>query len=244
MDRVEVGERDRLDNRLGEKDVETRRVSDEESKKEVSAMLKEYDVYLSDRDDERLPPELEIYSGYRTNLRSPNPPLQPTLHPHAMDISSVRFRPVPVTAQAEMTSTQGHPRPNLPKMGKVNIGTSGVGFDVCREEEREREGRKREKFLRERKEFQKQRNAVSMRLNIDDLTNRGIEATIKEMDKEMNELKRKMREVTKTERNGDEAWGQKDKDSDRRRRENSGSDQKVRRVSQERVRARSRNKGG
>jgi len=37
-----------------------------------------------------------------------------------MDTSNVRFRPEPVTAQAEMTSTYGHPRPNLPVMGRMN----------------------------------------------------------------------------------------------------------------------------
>jgi len=38
-----------------------------------------------------------------------------------MDIYSVRFRPVPALAQAEMTSTYGHPRLNWPEMAKVNI---------------------------------------------------------------------------------------------------------------------------
>jgi len=37
-----------------------------------------------------------------------------------MDISSVRFQPVPEMAQAEMTSTYGHPRLNRPETAKVN----------------------------------------------------------------------------------------------------------------------------
>jgi len=37
-----------------------------------------------------------------------------------MDIPSVCFQPVPVKAQAEMTSTYGHPRLNWPVMAKVN----------------------------------------------------------------------------------------------------------------------------
>jgi len=53
-------------------------------------------------------------------------------------------------------------------------------------------------------------------------------------------LKNKMRELTKTEREGDRARGQKDRKSDRRRRDISGSAQEGRRVSQERVRAGSR----
>jgi len=74
---------------------------------------------LSDRDEERSPPQLEIASGYRPTILSPTL-FHPTFFPHAMDISSVRFRPVPVMAQAEMTSTYGHPWLNLPEMGKVN----------------------------------------------------------------------------------------------------------------------------
>jgi len=83
-------------------------------------------------------------------------------------------------------------------MGKVNIGTRSVGFDVSRKQEREKRGTRR-------------------RLHMDDLTNRGIEVTIEEMEKEMSELKRKMREFTKTEREGEKARGQKVKEIDRRR---------------------------
>jgi len=107
-------------NWLREKDGKTQRVSDGETEKEVSAMLREHDMGLSDRDDERSPPKLEIASGYRATLLSPTSTSQPTLLPHTMDISSVRFRTVPVMAQAEMTSTHGHPRLNLPDWGKVN----------------------------------------------------------------------------------------------------------------------------
>jgi len=37
-----------------------------------------------------------------------------------MDISSVHLRPVPVTAQAVMTLTHGHPRLTWPVVDKVN----------------------------------------------------------------------------------------------------------------------------
>jgi len=89
-------------------------------------MLEGYDMGLSDRDDERSPPKLEIPFGYRPTILSPAL-FHPTLSPHAMDISSVRFRPVPVMAQAEMTSTHGHPRLNLPQWGKVNISSFVTG---------------------------------------------------------------------------------------------------------------------
>jgi len=114
MDRVEDIDRDRERDRLGERDVNTQRVSEAEAEKEVSAMLKDYDLGGSDRDYERSPPKLELVSEYRHPHHSP-PASQPAHHhpppPHllAMDISSVRFRPVSVMAQAEMTSTYGHP---------------------------------------------------------------------------------------------------------------------------------------
>jgi len=120
MDREKENKRDRLDVRLGDRKGRTQRVSDGETEKEVSAMLEGYDFGVSDRDEERSPPKLEIASGYKRSLPSPQPLSHLTLPPHAMDISSVRFRPVPVMAQAEMTSTHGHPRPNLPDWGKVN----------------------------------------------------------------------------------------------------------------------------
>jgi len=103
MDRVEeserersddrLGERDQLDDRLGDRDGKTQRVSDGETEKEVSAMPKEYDMGLSDRDDERSPSKLEIASGYRPTLVSPTLQSLHPLSPYAMDISSVCFRP-------------------------------------------------------------------------------------------------------------------------------------------------------
>jgi len=104
--------------RLGERYGKTQRVSDEETEKKVSALLEGYDMGFSNRDDERSPPKLEIATGYRPTILSPI--FHPPLPPHTMDISSVRFRPVPVMAHAEMTSTYGHPRLNLPEWGKVN----------------------------------------------------------------------------------------------------------------------------
>jgi len=116
MDQVEDIERDRLGDRLGERNGKTQRVSDGETEKKVSAMLEGYDVGSSDRYDERSP--IEITSGYRSTILSPI--FHHPLPPHTMDISSVRFRPVPVMAQAEMTSTYRHPRLNFPELGKVN----------------------------------------------------------------------------------------------------------------------------
>jgi len=79
-----LSERDRLDDQLGEKDRKTQRVSDGETEKEVIAILREYDMGLSDIDEERSPPKLEIASGYRSTLLSPTfQPLHP-LSPHEM----------------------------------------------------------------------------------------------------------------------------------------------------------------
>jgi len=119
MDRVEDIDRDRAGDRLGEREVNTQRVSVAETEKEVSAMMQEYDLGLSDRKDERSPPKLELVSEYRHPHHSLSPQHPPL--PLAMDISSVRFRPMPAVAQAEMTSTYGHPRLNWPDMAKVNI---------------------------------------------------------------------------------------------------------------------------
>jgi len=54
--------------------------------------------------------------------------------------------------QAAMTLTHGHPRPTWPAVAKVHSGTRIVGFEVCRNEERERESkeREREKNFREK----------------------------------------------------------------------------------------------
>jgi len=103
-----LGKRDRLDVRLSARDGNTQRGSDRETEKEVSAMLEDYNLSLTDREDERSPPKLELASEFRRSLHSP-----PTHPPHTMDFSSVRFRPV-------MTSTYGHPRLELTEMGKVN----------------------------------------------------------------------------------------------------------------------------
>jgi len=111
MDRVEDIDRDRADDRLSERNVNTQKVSEAETEKEVSALMQEYDLGLSDREYERSPPKLELASEYRHPLQPPPP---------TMDISSVRFQPVPMKAQAEMTSTYGHPRLNWPEMVQVN----------------------------------------------------------------------------------------------------------------------------
>jgi len=134
MDRVEDIDRDWTGDRLSEREIRAQRVSeteiDVETEKEVSAMIKEYDVCASDRDDERSPPKLELISEYRQPPHHFPPSIsqtQPTLSsssssshpPTAMDTSNVRFRPVSVLAQAEMTSTYailgctGQRRPEL-----------------------------------------------------------------------------------------------------------------------------------
>jgi len=135
MDRVEGIDRDQTGDRSSERYIRTQRVSgtetELETEKEVSAMLNDYDVCGSDRDDERSPPKLELISEYEQPHH--NPPFisqpQTTLSsssassshpPVAMDTSNVRFRPMSVMAQAEMTSTYGHPRLNWPERARVN----------------------------------------------------------------------------------------------------------------------------
>jgi len=110
--------------------VNTQRVS--EAEEEVSAMLVGYDLGGSDRYEERSPPKLELVSEYRHPHHSP-PTSYPThapavthahhLHPPplTLDISSDRFQPVSVMAQAARTSTYRHPRLNWPETAKVNI---------------------------------------------------------------------------------------------------------------------------
>jgi len=100
--------------------VNTLRVSEAETEKELSALMQDYDLGLSDREYERSAPKLKFASEYRHLHHSP-PSQSPLPPPLAMDISSVRFRPVPVVAQAEITSTYGHPRLNWPEMAKVNM---------------------------------------------------------------------------------------------------------------------------
>jgi len=134
MDRVEDIERDRARDRLSERDVNTQRVglSELEIDKGMSAIMKDYDVVHSE-EDERSPPKLELAHQYREYVDSkstqsptirrtlPSPPSSSPPLLHTMDISSVRIRPVPVRAQAVMTSTHGHPRLNWPAVAKVNI---------------------------------------------------------------------------------------------------------------------------
>jgi len=102
----------------------------------VSAMLVGYDLGGSDRDEERSPPKLELVSEYRHPHHSPpvshlaHAPAPAHAYPHpppplTMDFSSVRFQSVSVMAQAEMTSTYGHPRLNWPEMAKVNSLLAG-----------------------------------------------------------------------------------------------------------------------
>jgi len=134
MDRIEDSDQDRTGDRLGEIDVSTQRVSEVEAEIEVSPMLQGYDLGMSDREDEHSPPKFELISEYRISHPSAptNNPPHPPPPPLAKDISSVRFRPVLVMAQAEMTSTYGHPRLNWPEMAKVNIATNETSFTYLR----------------------------------------------------------------------------------------------------------------
>jgi len=98
----------------------------------MSALAREYDIINSDGESERSPPKLELIAQhYREYIKQaslsppirrtlPTPPLTPPLPISAMDISSDRFQPVPVKAQAVITSTHDHPRPIWPVAPKVN----------------------------------------------------------------------------------------------------------------------------
>jgi len=132
MDRVEDIERDREGDRLGEWNVNTERVAEVQTDIKMSAMMRDYGVVNSEWEDERSPPKLELAHEYREYINSkttqsptirrtlPSPPSSSPPLIHTMDISSVRIRPVPVKAQAVMTSTHGHPRLNWPAVAKVN----------------------------------------------------------------------------------------------------------------------------
>jgi len=109
----------------------------------MSALAREYDMGNSDGEVERSPPKLELISHhYREYVKQaslppppvrrtlPTPPLTPPLPISAMDISSVRFQPVPVKAQAVITSTHGHPRMIWPVRPKVNINIAMMHLGV------------------------------------------------------------------------------------------------------------------
>jgi len=125
-------ERDRAGDRLSERDVNSQKVSEVETNREMCAMTRGYDVVHSE-EDERSPPKLELAEQYREYIISksiqsptirrtlPSPPSSSPSPLNTMDISSVRIRPVPVRAQAVMTSTHGHPRPNWPAVAKVTV---------------------------------------------------------------------------------------------------------------------------
>jgi len=97
-------------------------------------MTRGYDVVHSE-EDERSPPKLELAEQNREYINSKStqsPTIRRTLpsppsssHPPLItrDFSSVRIRPVPVRAQAVMTSTYGHTRLNWPAVAKVNRDT-------------------------------------------------------------------------------------------------------------------------
>jgi len=76
MDRVKDIERDRVGDRLGDRNVNAQRVSEVETETEMSAMMKGYDVVNSEGDDERSPPRLELAEQYKEYIKvnPPNPP--------------------------------------------------------------------------------------------------------------------------------------------------------------------------
>jgi len=99
MDESEENLDDRLGVRLDDRDGNAWRDSEGKTEKEMSAMFEGYIVGLMDRENNISPPKLELVSEFRRPRLSPSHPL------HTMDISSVRYRPVPVMAQAVLTST-------------------------------------------------------------------------------------------------------------------------------------------
>jgi len=91
---------------------EKERNSDDKTEREVREMLEWYDLGTADRKGSLSPPKLELIFQIRTH----HSPL------HAMDIPSVHYRPAPVLTQADLTSTCGRPRLELPEIGGINIG--------------------------------------------------------------------------------------------------------------------------
>jgi len=142
MDREEDFDRDREGDWLGDRDVITQRVSEAENWREMRVLVKEYEIVNSDGEYERSPPKLELMAEhYREYIKQaslsppvcrslPTPPLTPPLPISAMDISSVCFQPVPVKAQAVITSTHGHPRMIWPVRPKVNINIAMMHLGV------------------------------------------------------------------------------------------------------------------
>jgi len=137
MDREEDIYRDREGDRLGDegdrlgdRDLHAQRVSEADSEKEMSALVREYDMGNSDGEVERSPPKLELIAQhYREYIKQaslsppvrrtlPTPPVTPPLPISTMDISS--FQPVPVQAQAAIASAHGHPRMIWPVRPKFN----------------------------------------------------------------------------------------------------------------------------
>jgi len=107
-----------LEERLGDK--KGRKNSDDETEREVRTMFEGYNMGLNDREDDISPPKLKLASQFR-----------PRFSPfHTMDISSVGYQPVPVMAQAELTSTYSHLRLKLPEMGKVNISIHRTNQEI------------------------------------------------------------------------------------------------------------------
>jgi len=102
--------------RLGDRDLHAQRVSEAINEREMSVLVREYDMGEFEEEVERSPPKLELIAQhYREYIKQaslsppvrrtlPTPPLAltPPLPISAMDISSVRFQPVAVQAQVDM----------------------------------------------------------------------------------------------------------------------------------------------
>jgi len=84
MDREEDIDRDRDGDRFGDRDVNTRKVSEAETEREMSVLVKEYEIVNSDGEYERSPPKLELMAEhYREYIKQASlSPLFAVLSPH------------------------------------------------------------------------------------------------------------------------------------------------------------------
>jgi len=64
MDQSKKNLDDRLDDLLGDRNGKAKKDSDGEMEKEVSAMLENYNMGLTDREDDISPPKLELASQF------------------------------------------------------------------------------------------------------------------------------------------------------------------------------------
>jgi len=111
MDGVEIKAGKKITEKINEGN------SNDETEREVCEMLKGYDLGVAERENSLSPPRLELIT-HTCAHHSPPP---------AMDISSVLYRPGSVLTQADLTSTHGYPRLELPEMGRMNSSSNRDG---------------------------------------------------------------------------------------------------------------------